>query len=51
MYECAVEEGIVWETHRKGTPGKLTFNVIKDDVLSFHEGDTVRFEYDGHKIF
>ena len=32
-------------------PGKLTFNVIKDDVLGFHEGDMVRFDYDGHKIF
>lgn len=51
LYECAVEEGIVWETHRKGTPGKLTFNVIKDGILSFHEGDAVIFEYDGHKIF
>ncbi len=51
LYECAVEEGIQWETSRKGTPGKLTFNVLKDDVLSFHEGDAVRFEYDGHKIF
>lgn len=51
LYECAVEEGIEWETHRKGTPGKLTFKVVKDEVLNFHEGDAVRFEYDGHKIF
>lgn len=51
LVECTVEEGIEWEIHRKGTPGKLTFNVIKDEVLSFHEGDAVRFEYDGHKIF
>ena len=49
--ECAVEEGVEWETHRKGTPGKLTFNIIKDEVLGFHEGDAVRFDYDGHKIF
>ncbi len=32
-------------------PGKLTFNVIKDEPLGFHEGDMVRFDYDGHKIF
>lgn len=51
MFECAVEQGIVWETHRKGTPGKLTFTVVKDDVIAFHEGDAVRFDYDGHKIF
>lgn len=51
IFECAVEEGVEWETHRKGTPGKLTFNIIKDEVLGFHEGDAVRFDYDGHKIF
>ncbi|BAQ11296.1 phage cell wall hydrolase [Bacillus sp. OxB-1] len=51
IFECAVEEGVVWETHRKNTPGKLTFNVVKDEVLGFHEGDAVRFDYDGHKIF
>lgn len=51
VFECAVEDGVVWETHRKSTPGKLTFNVIKDEALGFHEGDAVRFDYDGHKIF
>lgn len=51
VFECAVEEGVVWETYRKGAPGKLTFNVIKDEVLGFHEGDAVRFDYDGQKVF
>lgn len=51
IFECAVEEGIEWETHRKGTPGKLTFNIVKDESLGFYEGDAVRFDYDGHKIF
>lgn len=51
IFECAVEEGIVWETHRKGSPGKLTFDVIKDEMLGFHEGDAVRFDYDGKQIF
>ncbi|WP_238602186.1 XkdQ/YqbQ family protein [Lysinibacillus parviboronicapiens] len=51
FFECAVEEGIEWETHRKGSPGKLTFNIIKDEILGFHEGDAVRFDYNGHKIF
>lgn len=50
-FKCAVEEGIVWETQRKGSPGKLTFNVIKDDELGFYEGDTVKFDYDGKNIF
>lgn len=51
IFECAVQEPIIWETHRKSMPGKLTFNVIKDEILGFHEGDMVRFDYDGHKIF
>lgn len=51
IFECAVQEPIVWEVHRKGTPGKLTFNVIKDEKLAFYEGDAVRFYYGDHKIF
>lgn len=51
IFDCAVQEPIIWETHRKSMPGKLTFNVIKDEILGFHEGDMVRFDYDGHKIF
>lgn len=50
-FECAVEEGVVWETQRKSSPGKLTFNVIKDENIAFHEGAAVRFDYDGQKIF
>ena len=51
IFDVAVQEPIIWETHRKSMPGKLTFNVIKDEILGFHEGDMVRFDYDGHKIF
>lgn len=51
IFDVAVQEPIIWATHRKSMPGKLTFNVIKDEVLGFHEGDMVRFDYDGHKIF
>lgn len=51
IYDCVVQEPIVWEVHRKGMPGKLTFNILNDDTLVFHEGDAVRFDYDGHKIF
>lgn len=31
-YLPAVEEGIEWTTERKDTPGKLTFQIWKDDV-------------------
>lgn len=51
VFECAVQEPIVWETHRKGTPGKLTFNVMNVEPLAFYEGDAVRFEYNGQKVF
>lgn len=50
-FECAVQEGITWETHRKGAPGQLNFNVLKDEILGFHEGDLVQFIYDGKEIF
>lgn len=38
-----VEDGIKWETERKGTPSKLTFRVYmaKNDGLVFEEGDMV----------
>lgn len=51
IFECAVESGVVWETQLDGMPGKLTFNIVKDAVLGFQEGDMVRFDYDGQKIF
>lgn len=53
LFDCAVKEGVKWETAREKTPGKLTFEVAKDDWenFGFHEGDAVRFEYDGQKVF
>lgn len=47
----AVEEGIVWETARKGVPGKLTFKVVQDKDLIFEEGNAVSFKKDGRNIF
>ena len=34
-----VESQIKWETHRQGSPGKLTFRVHKDANLNFQPGD------------
>lgn len=51
MQEPIVEEGITWETTRKGEPGKLTFTVLKDDTLHFNEGAHVRFLYGDTKVF
>lgn len=51
LMEPSVEEGIVWETARKGVPGKLTFKVVNDDPLTFQEGNAVRFSKDGQNVF
>ena len=50
-YLPAVQEGIEWTTERKGAPGRLTFKVLKDDVLDFSEGSVVRLKVDGDDIF
>lgn len=51
LYQPAVEEGIQWTTQRRSTPGKLTFNVLKDDILDFSEGSAVRLRVDNKNIF
>ncbi len=51
VYKPAVEEGIEWSTERKGTPGKLTFKIVKDDVLDISEGSAVRMTENGEPIF
>lgn len=51
IYQPAVEEGIKWTTQRSGTPGKLTFKVLKDDVMDFTEGLAVCLKDGDDKIF
>lgn len=51
VYMPAVQEGIEWSTERRSTPGKLTFKVMKDDILDFSEGSPVRLKVDGDKVF
>ncbi|MBQ6713307.1 MAG: hydrolase, partial [Selenomonadales bacterium] len=51
LYEPVVLGGVQWETAQKGEPGKLTFTVVKDDVISFNEGAPVRLAVDGKDIF
>lgn len=50
-YIPAVEEGIEWSTERRGVPGKLTFNVIKDDIINFAEGSVVQLRVNGQNVF
>lgn len=51
VYQPAVEENIEWSTERSGTPGKLTFKVLKDAALDFSEGSPVRMKVDGDNVF
>ena len=45
-YIPIVQDGIEWSTERYGTPGKLTFKVIQDDLLNITEGNVVRLKKD-----
>lgn len=51
IYEPCIEDGVIWETERKGVPGKLTFNVLQDSILKIEEGNAVRFKEDDKNIF
>lgn len=51
LYEPVILDGVEWETARKGEPGKLTFTVVKDDVISFAEGNEVTMTVDGEMLF
>lgn len=51
VYEALVEEGVQLESERKGSPGKLTFTILKDNVINFEEGDAVRLTVDNKNVF
>lgn len=51
LYSPAVLENIKWSSERCGSPSKLTFKVVKDDVLNIQEGNSVRFKWNGNNIF
>lgn len=42
---------VAWTTERVGVASKLTFTVIKEGEIVFHEGDQVRCMVDGVSIF
>lgn len=46
-----LEDDVTWKTERRGSPGELTFTVVKDETLGFEEGDPVRFYVDDKPIF
>ena len=51
VFSPIVQEGITWATERKGCPGELQFKVVKDDTVSFAEGDAVRLKVNGLNVF
>ena len=51
IYLPMVEDGIVWETQRRGSPGKLSFSVVKDGRLNIQEGNPVSLRKDGVDVF
>ena len=51
VYYPIVAEGITLDWTRKGSPGKLKFSVVKDDVISFQEGAAVKLTVDGTAMF
>lgn len=44
-------EGIRWEASVLGEAGKLFFTVVRDGIVNFVEGDSVRFWVDGEILF
>lgn len=51
VYKPLIEGEITWETEIKGAPGKLSFNVVKDYVINFQEGNLVIFKAYGKEVF
>ena len=42
---------VTWKTKRKGSPASLEFNFLKDEQFNISNGDVLRFEVDGNKVF
>lgn len=51
LYSPPIEGDITWSTERKGSPGKLEFNLLKDKDINFEEGNPIRLRIDGKNIF
>ena len=52
LYAPVVLDDITWKTERRGSPGVLSFKILKDKESNrFSEGNHVRLEVDGKKVF
>lgn len=50
-YEPVVLDDIQWVTERKGSPGKLVFKVMRDELLTLEEGSVVSFKVGDTPVF
>ena len=46
-----VENEITWETVRKGVPGQVKLNILKDNVINFEEGNSIRVKVNNNNVF
>lgn len=51
LYTPVVKDEIHWITERKGSPGKITFSVIRDSGLRIEEGNPVTLKVNEKQIF
>lgn len=51
IYTPVLSGNAVWTTERTKTPGKLTFTVVKDNILNFQEGNPVAMKVNGKEVF
>lgn len=51
VYVPVVQDDVQWVTQRQGSPGELIFSVLNDGKLNITEGNAVRFQYEGKKVF
>lgn len=51
LYSPLIEGEVKWTTERQGAPGKLEFNVLKDEIINFQEGNPVYFKVDDNNVF
>lgn len=51
IYYPILADDVTLDLSRKGSPGKLRFSVVKDETLSFEEGDAVKLTVDETDVF
>lgn len=50
-YAPIILDDVQWSTKRQGEAGSLYFTVLDDGKIKFEEGNAVRFQYEGKKVF